>query len=108
MPEAAAEAELTAAATLFFVSVGLLLPPEEPEERPPLPKLPLRLRWPGLLAWKTGWGLWTRAGSCWEDDEEGCFCFCEVWMLGGVDCFFLLVGVGGDVFVFAFSIWRLF
>jgi len=48
---------------------------------PLLPKLPLRLRWPGLLAWKPAWyegpedeALWTReedvaAASCCDDDE---------------------------------------
>jgi len=56
-------------ATLFFVNVGLRLP-LEPELRPLL-KLPLRLRWPGLLAWKTG-ALCTRVGS-WV--EEACLDF---------------------------------
>lgn len=40
-------------AALFFVSVGLLLPP--PPLLRPLPKLLLRLRWPGRLAWKPAW-----------------------------------------------------
>ena len=78
------DAALALLATLFFTNTGLRLPPdpEEPELRP-LPKLPLRLRWPGLLAWKTG-ALWTpaRGGSwaawpaLWEEEVEE-----EVWCL---------------------------